>query len=473
MILTEINQVPKKNNVVIIGSGPAGLTIALQLEKKNIPCLIIEAGRSIPDDNSQTHYSGKVIGDNYVDLEIARLRQFGGTTGHWGGNCMDLDSFDFKNWPINKKDLDPYSSEANNILNIKGEFKKKKFNNNLDIINYKYSDVRFKEKYFKYIKKSKYISIILNTTLINLEGHDQNITGINIFNKSNKKILGKTFILACGGIENSRLLLWSKEKNSNLFNPKMPIGNYWMDHPYHDMAEGLLFKDQFDNYIKKNTLEKDFDLSCKYAFYFATNSKFVNNSNLLNSSIILGVSKEKNNISKNKFLNQLNCVAPNFLSDKFLNKNKAEFYKINMSLMTDQDSEFQNKITLDKVKDFFNIPKPIIYWQRSQKVRESSRIIAENFGNFLVQNDLGRIAVEEYLYDKTDYDHKNGYHHMGGTRMGTSADNSVVDINLKVHNINNLYISGSSVFCSAGYAHPTLTVVKLALRLSNHISSIL
>ena len=61
-----------------------------------------------------------------------------------------------------------------------------------------------------------------------------------------------------------------------------------------------------------------------------------------------------------------------------------------------------------------------------------------------------------------------GYH-LGGTRMGDDPKNSVVDKNLKVHFIDNLYVAGSSVFTSGGYANPTLSIVQLSLRLSDHL----
>ncbi len=62
-----------------------------------------------------------------------------------------------------------------------------------------------------------------------------------------------------------------------------------------------------------------------------------------------------------------------------------------------------------------------------------------------------------------------GSHHMGGTRMATSAVHGVVDSNCKVFGQSNLYIAGSSVFPSSGYANPTLTIVQLALRLADHL----
>jgi choline dehydrogenase-like flavoprotein len=61
-----------------------------------------------------------------------------------------------------------------------------------------------------------------------------------------------------------------------------------------------------------------------------------------------------------------------------------------------------------------------------------------------------------------------GYHHMGTTRMGDSPRDSVVDANCKTHDADNLYIAGSSVFRTAGFANPTLTIIALARRLGVH-----
>ena len=59
------------------------------------------------------------------------------------------------------------------------------------------------------------------------------------------------------------------------------------------------------------------------------------------------------------------------------------------------------------------------------------------------------------------------YHHMGTTRMSDDAAHGVVDANCRVHGIGNLYVAGSSVFPTAGYANPTLTIVALAARLAD------
>ena len=48
----------------------------------------------------------------------------------------------------------------------------------------------------------------------------------------------------------------------------------------------------------------------------------------------------------------------------------------------------------------------------------------------------------------------------------------VVDKNLKIHLLNNMFVVGSSVFPTGGHANPTLSIVKLSLKLSDHIEKI-
>ena len=64
-------------------------------------------------------------------------------------------------------------------------------------------------------------------------------------------------------------------------------------------------------------------------------------------------------------------------------------------------------------------------------------------------------------------------HAFGGTRMGNSAETSVVDRWGFSHEAPNLGILGASVFGTAGARNPTLTVQALAWRTAEHVKSVL
>ena len=72
-------------------------------------------------------------------------------------------------------------------------------------------------KFYDKIKKSNYISLLLNTVFMEFEGSNKVIKNIKCFQNNTYKLNAKYYVLSCGGIENSRILLWSRFKNENLF----------------------------------------------------------------------------------------------------------------------------------------------------------------------------------------------------------------------------------------------------------------
>jgi choline dehydrogenase-like flavoprotein len=109
-------------------------------------------------------------------------------------------------------------------------------------------------------------------------------------------------------------------------------------------------------------------------------------------------------------------------------------------------------------------------------IRTASKIFAREIGRL----GLGRARLPRWLRNKdadvwfNDDDPKwrrlrGGNHHMGTTRMAQDERSGVVDKDCRVHGVENLYIAGSSVFPTCGFANPTLTIVELALRLADHL----
>ena len=53
--------------------------------------------------------------------------------------------------------------------------------------------------------------------------------------------------------------------------------------------------------------------------------------------------------------------------------------------------------------------------------------------------------------------------------MDASPERGVVGVDGRVHGVDNLYVTGSSVFPTSGWANPTLTMLALAIRLADHL----
>ena len=472
MIIEDILKIQNINyKVVIIGSGPAGLSIALEFEKKKIPCILIEAGDEQFTENAIKRYKSQINGNFPNKLgAAARLSQFGGSSGHWGGACIPLDDYDFEYWPIKKNDLSNYTEKSCNILGIKNQFRNKLINNDLKIIEFQQSKVNFYEKYFEQIKKSKYIYVLLKSPILEINLKDNSVQNIKIIknNKVTSIKINNYVVLCCGGIENSRLLLWFSEKNNN-FLKNMPVGEYWMEHPFKVIGKG------FGDFKKiKKIFKNDFNMFDNFRNWgnftvsLAPTKSLIKKKNILNSGTFITLHDRNNNNLKNNIKDFL-CFAPK-LSNKILGQfNKNLLCGITLSSSWEQDAEQVNKITLGEEKDYSGVPITKLNYYISEKTLQTPRIMIESIGKLFVEKGAGYIGGDERIYDKDIFISDAGYHHIGGTRMGSSKLNSVVDNNLKVHNTNNLFVSGSSVFPTGGHANPTLTIVQMSIRLAEYL----
>ncbi len=473
------------NKAIIIGSGPAGISLAIELEKKKIQSIILEAGEFDYSEDSQKFYKTEVVGDHLVDaIEYTRLRMFGGTSVHWGGTCRTLDDSDFKNWPISKKDLNQYVDRAAKILDIKNpNFREKKINENLKIVEFQNSidlkepelriPVNFGEKYKEIINKSKNIDLILRSPVTKIIGRNKLAQNVEINYLGQKYYLkGKKYILATGGIENSRILLWSKENNNNFINKDLPIGNYWYTHPFHILGKGFTDKKKIKDVLKHEFNEFynmfGWGIDTK-TFNISPTQKFMNENKILNSCLFITLHDRKNDDFKDIIKNFL-CFAPE-ISKKIVKKFEKTLYcGTTFSSAWEQNPNYNNRIELSKQTDPIGVPYVKIFYKKDEIVRKTAKVMMEEVAKLLIENDMGRVNISEFLLNKQDYQTDGGgQHHLGGTIMGNNYKSSVVDKNLKLHSTENLYVLGSSVYPSGGHANPTLTIVQLSCRLADQI----
>ena len=76
-----------------------------------------------------------------------------------------------------------------------------------------------------------------------INGENFYTKNVKCYSKDDKnffKLNGKIFVLATGGIENSRILLLEKSKNKDLFSKNLPIGNYWFEHPFKVLGQAIV-----------------------------------------------------------------------------------------------------------------------------------------------------------------------------------------------------------------------------------------
>ena len=123
-----------------------------------------------------------------------------------------------------------------------------------------------------------------------------------------------------------------------------------------------------------------------------------------------------------------------------------------------------NRILLSDDVDRLGQPRVKLRWEwRPEDERRRQRSLA------IVTRELERNGSRVARRTTGSGFNTCSHHHLGATRMHLDPAEGVVDENLRVHGTENLFVAGSSVFPTAGWANPTLTAIALTLRLADHL----
>ena len=510
-------------DVCIIGAGIAGALTAYELGRAGWKVVVLEAGprhasgnrfaymeRHLDDrnpwetDNPERDVytnAGKI---NYP-LSWTRVKAVGGSTLHWGGNCPRRHETDFRmrslygvgrDWPIGYDELEPYYCRAEAYLGVAGPAdnpfaSRRSKDYPLPPFPFSYADQVVREACERigvelhqvpYAKNSQpyqnrpacqrfstcWVCPIeaqynagVHVRLAEQTGNVAVIDGASVVRifESRGRVAGaayitpdrvehlqeaRIFVLAAHAIESARILLLSKSGGfpEGLANKSGQVGKNFMEHPYL-RTRGRAKKKMFPYRIGFHTSE-----SWQYC---ATPQR------------------EKTAAFKLEF--GPGGPQPKDIAEKSGNWGEslqAEIrqgfgYEIGVGAMVEQLPDENNSISLDPVvMDCFGNPAPRITYAIGDYEREALRAVEAKI--LKIQEALGTSDIE-----------RNGgkftasAHHMGTCRMGNDPDASVVDRNLKAHDLENLYIVGGSVFVTGGTANPTLTIAALALRASESL----
>jgi choline dehydrogenase-like flavoprotein len=131
-----------------------------------------------------------------------------------------------------------------------------------------------------------------------------------------------------------------------------------------------------------------------------------------------------------------------------------------------------NRVTLSGRMDRNGVPVALVRHAPTSLDRRSVERLHAICNEELHDTGVGRLVsgLAAEVRWPIDYD---ASHHLGGTRMGDDPGCSVVDHNLRLHTVDNVYVAGSSVFPTSGCANPTFTICALSIRLAEHLKSVL
>jgi choline dehydrogenase-like flavoprotein len=110
--------------------------------------------------------------------------------------------------------------------------------------------------------------------------------------------------------------------------------------------------------------------------------------------------------------------------------------------------------------------------QISIETSSAIRSALRKFDSLISEQNLGKVQYySEVIDDSQILQLRPNWHPMGTLRMGKPGE-SVVDVNLKVHGEENVYILSSAVFPTGSNQNPVFTTLALGTRLADHLTKV-
>jgi choline dehydrogenase-like flavoprotein len=143
-----------------------------------------------------------------------------------------------------------------------------------------------------------------------------------------------------------------------------------------------------------------------------------------------------------------------------------------VTIQAEQAPNPASRVTLSERRNRLGIPTARLDWRLLASDTDSIRKAQELLAAELEAAGVGRLH-DLYGDERPPVLIGGLYHHLGTTRMHVDPLHGVVDPSCRVHGVEDLYVSGGSVFPTGGAANPTLTIVALALRLADELKRVL
>lgn len=494
---------------IVVGAGTVGCTLAYQMLKLGHRVMLIEAGglhaskdASFVDHLVQTArmYKGATEG---------RAFGVGGTSSLWGGQMLEMTEYDFYErsngqipaWPIQHSELLPFYRSVASWLGISPG----KSNN----VGFKpiFSRGHWVERFSSWIgharrnvgnrlikefERNANILLITNTAVSGLTHADLSlpptISGAKIKLRDSEVAIKAPFtVICCGALETTRLLLRQFDL-PEFVNFKSPVlGKYFADHLSVRFAR-LTFEPCDRKRINFSVMSRfDRGVMRTPRFELAPHAqKGLGVSNTYAHFLMVSAPGSGFDLIR-KILRRMQGIRePLQLGFKALWRGCADvagvvFWRyVHKRLYLSPSSELYLQIDVEQIagrESYLRLAedgKLEINWKVSERDLSAAETVGELFLSDLANSELGPLLKVTKEFDRSkdgDNNIYDVYHPTGCLRMGDSPHNSVVDRDLKVWNLDGLYVNSTAVFPSAGAANPGMTHFALTFRLAEHLAA--
>ena len=509
------NELPKFD-ICIVGAGAVGFTMAKRLYRSGLKVVVLDSGieNKRPGGNDNPPWTERRWIDPLVeDLDLgeqnsfiedvrphflteARTRCYGGSTNCWGGFIRPMDSYDFKLWNLQRKDIESYYKEAmglvkldefdifddpdkwNDLVGTTGVDNVKPFDSKLlescglktVVIQQQSATVLldFQEQYgWMFEDSESNLTLIRNATALWMIAFSGNCNSIHCRSLNGRMpdqefdVKADKFVLAMGGLEIPRFLLISKKLGHFSDNLPKGVGNNYLNHPKYNACAFADFKDvkidiatrSFYNGLSKMKEQPNRNVQ---AFVVPT-EKGMGDFGVMNFRLAL---IDNYGPIDHSFHVELNFeMAPKFNTPSItLSSKEVDIFglpRLNLDwTFSEQDSKTVNG-SIEMIHKFFEklwVPDPSPFWKQMEWIWDKNNPYAP-------LKDAGGGTVY------------TGDHHLGTCGMDSKNGKGVVDSDCKIIGQFNTWICSTAVFpTGSGWANSTLTLLALALRLADHLA---
>ena len=516
-------------DLCIIGGGAAGITMAMELPNSGLRVLLLESGGTESDAATQALAQGESIGapvtslDNPVSLDQTRLRHLGGTTNHWAGFCRPLSPIDFESRdhlrvsgrPINYADIVPYWQRATEWIRISdGDFSVDTWERRLGVsappidtfavepLAFQITfPTKFGDIYASDLRAAANIEVLLHANAVNLASDNgQTVTHVDVATLSGISftVVARAYVLATGGIENARLLLASTDHDpAGLGNSNDLVGRYFSEHLQIYAGFGVLEPD-FDDVSGLQGGEVAISQGRHAGYVHGAKFALGLTDAHLRSAATTGLELQflPGRLPDGVPLQEQGTTIGD-ISALMAHTGPEPGTAVYLQALAEQEPNPDSRVMLGTNTDALGMRQVQLDWQYTatdrHRVIAGLRVMAEAIGAAgwgRVQLVLGGVHADahdhlvsgEFLtifrsipeeIDLSGFPVGVGFHHMCTTRMSDNPVQGVVDANCRMHEVDNLWVAGSSVFATGGTATPTFSIVALSIRLADHLQDLL
>jgi choline dehydrogenase-like flavoprotein len=508
-----------ETDVCVVGAGAAGISLAREFAGAQFSVMLLEGGGLHFEHASQFLHRGIVRGRPYGPLETTHRRQFGGTTAVWFGRCRPLDAIDFEarpwvpnsGWPLSRSNLDPYYARAGTLCELGsndysvgsgalGE-------SGLEAKLYRFSPpTHFGQKYSPLLLSARNVRLLIHANAVSLllDRGGTAATRVNCATLNGKKlsVAARMFILAGGAIENTRLLLNSRDVHAaGVGNANDLVGRFFMEHVGTFIAAASAIPDDLPPaYLRLNYQGVQRNLQPTLAFGFSearlrqdhllnaraflvkrplykTDDRFY--SGRVRGFVELVETAEHRRPPSRAILDSARHAAANAptvlaLTAKALAGKLGRRSQYGLELQCETVPNRESRLALTSQSDALGTPRVCLDWRLTDQDLDCFRRAGEYLLGALDKSGV-RLRRLGHAADADGWPVSiaPSSHHLGTTRMSTNPRLGVVDQHCRIHGIGNVYIAGGSIFPTAGMANPTLTIIALAVRLADHVKQVL